>query len=210
MTQLMVHRLDRGHHPLLPAVRNIGDGGRRGGMDGRRNMARSIKMENDMQRSKERCPACARLQRELETGQFVASGNVAGKLFDAPRRGGKRTRSATSSLPDHDASKRQHVWRPENIICNHCLCSHESHEETGPNGQKCCGRPREGPWDRLCEWCRSSKACKTWARVRPCTAEGTLDACEPGAKGDLCTHCLCSCSLHYPHRYDDKSMWVGR
>lgn len=195
-------------------------------------------MEADMRRSKERCHACAQLQLQIETGQYVPGAGVEGELHDTPRSGDRRARAASTvtaavavaataadavapaavtvplSSTAIDNSEAQHHRRPSGIICNHCLCSQGAHEDTGPAGQRCCGMQMDGPWDRVCHWCRASSLCKVWGKARPCPAEGTEDECiaTPGTSknASYCTHCLCACAKNNPHKYEDKSTWVGR
>lgn len=140
-------------------------------------------MQDDMRRAFSRCPACARQQLQIENGQYVPSDEVKGQLHSTPRGGGsaRRARAAVSppsrvggsrsnSTTTRDNLLAQHEIRPDEIICNHCLCSNVIHEDTGPNGQRCCGGLREGTWDRVCEVCRLSEDCKAWSKARACPA----------------------------------------
>lgn len=128
-----------------------------------------------MRRAKRRCLACAKLQLEIKSGHYVPRAAVEGELHDAPRSSGNTgTRSslysggvaAATSTPRRHNSHAQHLRRPYEIICNHCLCSSGTHEETGPNGQRCCGGRRERIWDKVCEYCRGVNGCKAWRNAR--------------------------------------------
>lgn len=170
----------------------------------------------DMRRAKERCPACARLQLQIESGQYVPGAEIDGELHAAPRSGGRRARGTTTPPPSDtpgeiDNALAQHERRPQEIICNHCLCSNGVHDDTGPNGQRYCGGLREGPRERPCHWCRASGECRAWSKSRPCPVKGTEAECAPGEGGEgECMHCTCPCAVKNPHKYDDKSSWVAQ
>lgn len=148
-------------------------------------------MQDDMRRAFSRCPACARQQLQIENGQYVPGDEVKGQLHSTPRGGGSTRRArAAASPPSRVGGSRgtnsstntptttrdnlnllaQHEIRPDEIICNHCLCSNVIHEDTGPNGQRCCGGLREGTWDKVCEVCRLSEDCKAWSKAKECPA----------------------------------------
>lgn len=172
----------------------------------------------DMRRAKERCQACARLQLQIETGQYVP-GAVAGggELHAAPPRSdnmpgapGTSPDSSSGTPGEIDNSVVQRDERlPQEINCNHCLCSNSVHDDTGPNGQRCCGGRREGPGEESCDWCRASGECRAWGKSRACPAQGTEAECALG-KGEECTHCTCPCAGRSPHKFDDKSTWVAQ
>lgn len=172
----------------------------------------SISREADMQRAKDRCPACAKLQLKIESGQYVPGAGFEGALHDAPRTGGMRARQ--SSLAGATGGRlnlqlQQH--RPERIICCHCLCTHGDHEAKGPNGQRCCGGRREGPWDKTCERCKLSDRCKAWRNARNCPAEGTEEECTGmQGRGSNCVHCTCGCAATKPHKFDEACTWVAK
>lgn len=167
----------------------------------------------DMRRAKERCQACARAQLQIETGHYVPGAVADAKLHAPPlssddtgARGASPDSSGTPGEIDNSLA-RHDERRPQEIICNHCLCSNDVHDDTGPNGQRCCGGWREGPRENTCDWCRASVECRAWSKSRACPAQGTEAECAVG-KGEECTHCTCSCAVRNPHKFDDKSTWV--
>ena len=167
----------------------------------------------DMRRAKERCQACARLQLQIETGQYVPGAVADGELHAAPRSDGRRAQEAFphgSGTPSEIGnSLAQHECRPQEIICNHCLCSSDVHDNTGPNGQRCCGAWRESPRETSCDWCRASDECRAWSQSRACPTQGSEAGCALG-KGEECTHCTCPCASRNPHKFDDRSTWVAQ
>ncbi|CBN76627.1 hypothetical protein Esi_0000_0364 [Ectocarpus siliculosus] len=202
----------------------------------------NFSLQADMRRAKDRCPACARQQLHIENGQYVPGDEVKGQLYTTRRGGGssRRARAAaasrgggggggTSSSSSSSGSNAynalaQHEIRPEEIVCTHCLCSNENHEDTGPNGQRCCGGLREGLWDRVCELCKASESCRAWARARACPAEEAGRApgepnhagnstgekpCKTEGRANFCMHCTCPCAQVHPHTFEDKSNWMS-
>lgn len=174
----------------------------------------NISVEADKRRGKERCPACARLQLQIEDGRYVHGAVSEGEHHDAPHVGGSPLREHSSSgvIPgaSDNISRAQHqrLPPPAEIICSHCLCSSEAHEGTGPNGQRCCGTRRDGPSEEMCECCRTSDGCRAWREARACPAGGTEAECGTPGAGRYCTHCTCTCASNNPHKFDDKSTWV--
>lgn len=153
-------------------------------------------VEADMERARGRCPACARQQLQIENGQYVPGDEVKGQLLSTPRGGGssRKARAAAASPAGSSRGSRrggggrdnvlaQHGMRPEEIICNHCLCSNAGHEDVGPNGQRCCGNLREGVRDRVCEVCKFSEECKAWSKSRLCPIAVKMEEATVAVEG---------------------------